>query len=125
MERRAIPLSLLKVFVLSRLLAYSSAGEIIQSNSALFTAFKCGNDIICAASQPDMTFNAETAVKCVFKCQLLRQRSAACVGVNYRQQIKQCDIFFTGPTSFTNSNTGCQYIQVRAVSLMMETTNEI
>jgi hypothetical protein len=124
MELRATPSSLLTAFMLSRVLVFSSVGESIEK-LVHFTGFICGNDVICATSQPDKKIKTETAAECAYECTELKQLSASCVGVNYRQQTKQCEIFFSGPTSFASGNTGCQYFQVPPTTLTLETASKI
>ena len=77
-----------------------------------FTSLKCNDVAVCATSSPAISFPVLTPMQCGMECQTNVNVPQTCVGVNYREQNKVCEIFSANPTSFARNVNGCQYMQV-------------
>ena len=71
-----------------------------------------GSDVakFCATSPPDRSLSVDGKLHCSLGC----MRKGYCVGFNYFEGNRTCDLFFYYPSGqFTDNVGGCQYFQVR------------
>lgn len=118
-------LSLVAFFTLSLMHVDFADGETIQNRNVYFTGIKSDSGLFCATSSPNKTLTVRSKLQCTLQCQQLNQQPNCCVGVNYRQQSNQCDVFFKMPTSYVKNSTGCQYIQVRRINFAESNAKKI
>ena len=89
-----------------------------QAQMTQFTVSKCGNIAACAMDKASVSFTSQSQGQCVLECQRKRTQPSSCVGVNYRKQLRMCELFFSSVTKYAQNIAGCQYIQVGLCHLL-------
>jgi hypothetical protein len=72
-----------------------------------FITFHSAKKDFCASSQPSKAMTVRSKIDCASLC----QRRTSCVCGNYRQQLKQCELYLYQPDKF-EAQPGCVHLWV-------------